>query len=657
MATDKLYNLIVSSTNKEEILEEFNLWKEFNDNIENIFKENLDNDKLYTILEFLYQNPNSQLFKEFSSKILSSLIEQENNLCNYLRTNIHATNFGSNCLDPHYRIEVLLNNLDNHNNLSKLLDEIDLSQISYIKYNLEKFTSSKIKRDTLSALINILSENLVKLEPKLVKKTVEYIDKEILLLIEKNDLFHGIKEEEVSNDYLTKFLAIKRYIGEDIKNSSLIKKFLSNEIQDKRILENFILQIDEKNLTPILDEDFQICVDIINNTPNLEERDKKNYISIIIQKYQKEEYINVILKYYVNSTDEKIKQIIKNKSILKKSINIPPFKLSYEVIIYLLDNNYYNNHFIYNLNELINSSQHLFSNEQKEIIKQKIQKFNLEENKKYSFIESLNIINNYFINNIDLTLEETKEIIKTITKSLSEYMELENLDIYFSDNTYNNYNGQYLSDNQFKVINIQKSMINKFLNKRLNLLERTRIFTTILHELRHHKQYCTKTPNSIYEYNMRKERYLLEYDKEYYSKNYDYVYEEIDARKASYNMLQRFFELYFPYLLTLLQDEIIKDLNREKELQKTKNQEKDITLVYKNNVKFNDAFDILIKYNKELLEQEPIFNLEYNQDGSIKSQEELLNSKTVENEDIIKGILKNRYKYNIEQTLIKNNTK
>ena len=66
------------------------------------------------------------------------------------------------------------------------------------------------------------------------------------------------------------------------------------------------------------------------------------------------------------------------------------------------------------------------------------------------------------------------------------------------------------------------------------------------------------------------------------------------------------------------------------------------------------AFDILLKYNLDILKKEQIFHLEYNKDGTPKTLDELLANITSENEQIITEIIKNRYQYNFAKDSNKN---
>lgn len=175
------------------------------------------------------------------------------------------------------------------------------------------------------------------------------------------------------------------------------------------------------------------------------------------------------------------------------------------------------------------------------------------------------------------------------------------------------------------------------------MIVRFSIFITILHEIRHHKQYGKKSINEVEDYKSLKEIYIEEYEPNYYEFNYRKLLEEIDARLTSYNMITKFLEKFFPKYLNKIQDLLIEQLNGELKFKKEQTNTRQI--IGKKAINFELAFDTLIKYNKSILEKEPLFNIEYNKDGTPKKIEQLLEVRNEENYKIIDAILKRRYDY------------
>ena len=102
---------------------------------------------------------------------------------------------------------------------------------------------------------------------------------------------------------------------------------------------------------------------------------------------------------------------------------------------------------------------------------------------------------------------------------------------------------------------------------------------------------------------------------------------------------------------------MIEELKEELNYKRFHQNDRTVEIIKTHKIDINLAFDTLIKYNKKILEKNPIFNLEYHQDGTPKTKEELLNSINEENAKIITGILKIRYQFNIEEELNIKHTK
>ena len=107
----------------------------------------------------------------------------------------------------------------------------------------------------------------------------------------------------------------------------------------------------------------------------------------------------------------------------------------------------------------------------------------------------------------------------------------------------------------------------------------------------------------------------------------------------------KFIETYLPNLLDKIQDDLIEELKIKRNFQNDstidikncfETQAKDIHII----------FDRLIQYNHLILDKHPIFKLEYYEDGSPKTKEDILSSMTEENKELINNIIKRRYPEN-----------
>lgn len=117
-------------------------------------------------------------------------------------------------------------------------------------------------------------------------------------------------------------------------------------------------------------------------------------------------------------------------------------------------------------------------------------------------------------------------------------------------------------------------------------------------------------------------------------------------------MFSKFLEIYYKDLLDQIQDSLLKDLETEKEYQEDSDEINQVEIFAKKEIHLLNAFDNLIKYHKNIIEDYPIFKLEYNQDGSVKTEEEILSQKTDETEEILKQLIEKRNK--IDTLNIKN---
>ena len=167
----------------------------------------------------------------------------------------------------------------------------------------------------------------------------------------------------------------------------------------------------------------------------------------------------------------------------------------------------------------------------------------------------------------------------------------------------------------------------------------------MFHEIKHAMVNQNKENNiwNFDAYKMEKERIMLDYDTDFYKTNYWRFKEEITARIAGFEFLFKFMEVYFPTLLDKIQDEVIEDLEAENNRNRKQSEDDQMKFLKNIELKFNQGFDTLIKYNPDILNQYPILSLEYYPNGLPKTDTDIELGKIKENEQLINGILKTRY--------------
>lgn len=649
MELAELYSLVINNE-QDNFEKNITSWQMFYNNRKEIIKNNINDQRLYFCIKYLLKNKSYKIFECFPSVIISALLREENKFINTL------------LISPNIKesTELILENFKYHLETSVFLNEIDFSYDHFAKFEVINYQNDILT--TLSLLIKNLHENFFNFTPSLVEKIIDCIENETNLLFLNKELPSKNIDLNFIYQYLNNLLPILIYIGKDLKESIVIKKILNKEIIDKRFIIKFVQNIDAINLKNIFNNKLENCIKFINDLSNINEDEKKWLLNTIVYKFYDEEDFEILLNYCIkNHTKESLSliNITQRAKLIKYAQTKSPVELNIKIINYLLDNNYVTENFIYNLKELINSKQTKFTKEQIKNIAIKRTKYLLSLKKEikkveYTFEESIQLIRDYLDEKETLTLIEAKEIIKTITKKLNSYICDEEIDVYFVMSEH--INGIFFKSSQIKGINLNIELIKNFLDRKMKLEERMKIFSTIFHELRHHYQY-TNSISNFENYEMLKEKYLKQYDKNYYTKNYKNISTEIDARIESYNMLIKFLETLFPNHLLIIKQSILNTLKEELSYQEDYNRDKCIEVIKNSSINFNIAFDMLIQYNKNLLKSEPLFNLEYHNAGTPKTKDELLEQRTEENYLIIDEILKRRYQYQKVKKLVPNHNK
>lgn len=187
-----------------------------------------------------------------------------------------------------------------------------------------------------------------------------------------------------------------------------------------------------------------------------------------------------------------------------------------------------------------------------------------------------------------------------------------------------------------KVITINKSLIKLFL-KTKNI----RVFTTLFHEIEHAK--IEQKNSNYFEYQMQKEKIVARNINGYYLENYEFILEEIDARLNGCINTFRYLEQLIPDKVDYYKEVLLNDIKKENELLEKFNNSSDT--IYSFGDEIDILFEKIVKEKPSIIKRNPLFCLEYNLDGSTKSDLELLNeynSLNKNEKNIVKKILELR---------------
>ena len=472
---------------------------------------------------------------------------------------------------------------------------------------------------------------------------------------------------------------MKHFIGKNLNEDLLIKNTVEGNIQNKEIIDKLFNTLDKETILEVFQKDIFRFLSFLERQSKLDNTYKQTLMNKIADLLLNPENFYILFPliiknsknpYWINYLTPKKFEILVNYAL-----GAPPFKLNFDSLNYLLDKNYINKLFLSNLKEFLTTPNiSLSKQEQMILLKKLIDKLNkyniltshkllqlyiskddsLEDkqiksknflwySKKLDFNIAIELLDNYLEKKINLDIENIQIIITSIIKYMLTPLGITNTAVYFVKQQ--DYNGEYISqykDQEITCVNININLIEQFLNQDKLLSERIHLFITILHEMRHIKKEYDKNHQyyDIETYEMLKEEKLEEFDFNYYSTNYIYTKEEMDARIASYNMIAKFFKNYLPNHLDKVQDSIIESLEEELIFQKEITEK--VIILKKKEVNFHDSFDLLVKYNPKIIQENWIFELEYNKDGTAKSYEDIMTYQTKENKELIEAIIQKK---------------
>ncbi|MBQ8682066.1 MAG: hypothetical protein IJ509_04065 [Bacilli bacterium] len=683
---DEMYNLIIESKDANKtFLDNLDLWKDFYNNRSIIFKNNITNEKLFTIIKFLLEQEKGEIFDYFHSNILKSISHEQNYFAFKTRNKPNKTKED---------INNLFTNLKNHDDLSSFLSTLEIDDIFG---DIKTYNSRNLELDTIDSLIIILHNQFFNLEPKLAQTTLNYISKKTISF-QNEKTKDSIMNRDLIFQYLNKILPIKTFLGLPLEEDELIIKLKKHEIKDKQIISKLlsILSVDE--IIEIFENDLCNFLDFITKCDYLNEQEKQKLVIKIFDEILNEDcrYLldlividnqNPLFKNYLDT--QKYNQIIilslttiitfLNSDMIKYLL-MAPYKRSThtkgEKTIKGNSFEHYTNariNFINQCRYLIKKEDYLKekenfdiegikqilnqleNNEQGQLnedeliikendsleIKHQKTRHNLFRGNIIDFKNALELLDGYLSDTIKLDRYTLEAIIKSIATEMLNQLEIKNNGIYIYKKS-EEY-GVFSEDNQ--IIGLSTELIAKFLNNKYFFCDRIRIFEAMFHEIKHAINANQRKKNiwNIDIYEMEKELILRQYDNRFYNQNYRIVKEEITARINGFDMLAKFIETYLPEHLDKIQSYVISSLEKEQTLFKEQVSTRTMQFLGNITTMFNQGFDTLIKYNPSILKEHPILNLEYYPNGMSKSYENIYLSRNEENQDLIDCILNNRY--------------
>lgn len=683
---DSLYNLIITSSDYQKTFSDnLELWKNFYNDRFVIFDKNILNEKLFTIIKFLIEQEKGEIAPYFYDNIIRIIEMKQNQLVLRIRDSKNKS--------PQ-DIKKIFCNLKNHDELCEFLTTINIEDTFG---SITKYSSKELELYSIDSLIITLHNQFFNLDSKLLKKTLEYISKKTLSL-QKENVKNNMMNIDLTHQYLKLIIPIKEFLNEDIKEDYLIKQIINNQLKDKKILFKFFEILKPMLIVEIFHNDLNNLLKFLEDIDYLIDVDKQAILQRFLDKILEED-CSYALDLIVKDNQNKLWKTYseeKYNGIITKALNEVPTMFTSDMIKYLLSCEYkinfdikaYSNQtsileftlakadFRHQCSYLLKKEEYLKTKNQFDIldVKEKLQiairnnnlklneltKEQIEINKNdelevkekksiyhemlgedINFDTALELLNGYFNHLIMLHKHSMQTIIKSIAKEMLKQLEVQNNGIYFfeSKNKYGFFETPDL------IIGLNKKLINDFLDKKKPLNMRLAIFDTMFHEIKHASINQDRI-NYIWDieaYEMEKEHIIRNFDTNFYEINYFKVKEEITARINGCDMTLKFIEIYFPQFLDEIQNQLIEDLEKEKNLAKEQNSSRTMQFLGNITEVFHSGFDTLIKYNPLLLKKYSIFHLEYYPNGIPKTYEDIIDSKNKENQELIDEILKIRY--------------
>ena len=629
---DKLYAIAISGS-AEEFKNSIQLFNNFCQGLSSV--RTLD-EKSFTILKVILNNHELLENEYLVSNILDSLRYMQERVCWQVSQSKEAS---LNDLDT------VLSELNRYKDIKDLVSNPNYEINNSINQSsVNQYANSQIYVYYVDSLMRILSSNYLTIPKEKSDEIMDLIYNDGWL----NDLLEGkIQNSMLNRDlidkYIQRILAIKEFVSpENISDDKLVSAITNYKIKDPKLLSNLISYLTPSKLMSIFDYEMDKAIGFIVGADYMDEQFKGQLINNIIQKYLNEDnygYLFDLLQTDMIS-NPLVSMIINDKtkeSIMNFALN--DSIMDWKNVYFLLDNNILDKNFISNSMALHgvrkggvkyraleagllteeDFEMTINSNDTDEVKLSKMEKYNLT-GRVVDYHTSLDLLNKYFNGQIQLSMESTKAIVRSIIKQQLEKNDVRDVNVLF-DNLQQT-NGSFNEKNRGNYISISMRQIEKMLDPKTKKEDRFDLFITMFHEMRHAVKH-NNIENNQFDYNtyfMLKEQIIREHDADYYNSNYRLILEEIDAREESYGATLSFFKENFPSLEGIVAD-VIKGKIENHDY--SEYSEKKFSITNKKEL-VSQIFDKIISLHPELLQEYPVLQLEYHPDGRIKTPAEMI---------------------------------
>lgn len=654
-------NIIASTENtreKSKIFENnLTLFIDFKNSLNTIlrlfqFKENGDitpngiSDNLKNIIAMLLQNKfvleNQPQFEYFASELLDSLSYNENRFAYNLQYEI---NMG--------KVETAIEYLQTRTDYLTILEENNYFQGENLNTSSAlSYRSSKYEENMLGHALIQIKNNFLNMNKEDIIRIIQCIDNSGFFekLIQKTDKQMDFYDKNLVFQYTDTILKLKSiFTPESIKDDKFVQTMWNGKIKNPKTIQNIISNVSIDNMYSLLESSSEnsqnpFLLDLANHFKEVDFSDKN--IALVINEILSRDnlpYEVAILLAKIdvpnNFSEFMDSEHFEEFSWLSEGTVFQTLKKSEKVIedarrpylpaeyyIKKLDSHAdINPHFIDNLITLLDTD--FFSEEEKESLKQCLDRNNLscEQYPIPSIDYAQNTLNNFLTNKTPLEKATLQACIKSIIiSSLADKgIDIHN-QVFFGEG--HGYNLGYF-DSTNNCIWIDDSLLEKFLNSP-ELSQKAELFNTMFHEMHHAVQYdnITKGKINFLTYNFIKEDIIRQYDENFYNDNYQSIFSETDARKEGIIGTLEFLNGLNPQFVEVVKSPYEQSYISESENHSISQDEKKNLAIGKNgtNIDISDYIGYLIQSNPQILVNYPILSLEYNQDGTLKSLDTLL---------------------------------
>lgn len=647
-----------NTTEKSKIFENnLTLFIDFKNSLNTIlrlfqFKENGDitqngiSDKLKNIIGMLLQNKtlfeNQPQFEYFASELLDSLSYNENRFAYNLQ---YETNMG--------KVETAIEYLQTRTDYLTILEENNYFQGETLNTSSAlSYRSSKYEENMLGHALIQIKNNFLNMKKEDIIRIIQCIDNSDFFekLIQKTDKQMDFYDKNLVFQYTDTILKLKSiFTPENIKDDKFVQAMWSGKIKNPKTLQSIISNVSIDNIDSLLVSSSEkpqnsFLLDLVNHFKEVDFSDKN--IALVINEILSRdnlpyEVATLLAKIDVpnNFSEFMDSEHFEEFSWLSEGTAFQTLKKSEKAIedarrpylpaeyyIKKLDSHTdINPHFIDNLITLLDTD--FFSEEEKESIKQCFDRNNLscEQYPIPSIEDAQNTLNDFLTNKTPLAKPTLQACVKSIISSTlaSKGIDINN-QVFFGEG--HGHNLGYF-DSTHDCIWIDDGLLEKFINSP-ELSRKAELFNTMFHEMHHAVQHdnIKKGKINFLTYNFIKEDIIREYDENFYNENYQSIYSETDARKEEIIGTLEFLNGLNPQFVEAVKSSYEQTYISESENHSISQDANKKLSIGKNgtNIDISDYIGYLIQSNPQILVDNPILSLEYNQDGTPKSLDTLL---------------------------------